>query len=301
VTDGPRPGKGAGGLDLGSLQPTGIADLDRLIVSRVQQRFVRPADAATTRQARIEAIFAGAPDEVENLVERTDARPPVAALSEAMQTAIASHPEVLEPETPLDELLELLADAITTPRPFLRWDPILEPAVVPRHPFTEAESLLTLVIRSGVEGPVPVEDGGDGLTLTLVDPPTFAATTLAARPELGLLWRGVSERHLAPPKVGQLTAELHGLFDAAFGGGSPDQIRTALATALRESGSFLDTTVADLSKPRPAAATRRVTAHITDRGHTDSHRSGGPAPRRTAHPGPVRRARRRPARRAVPP
>jgi hypothetical protein len=249
VTDGPRPGKGAGGLDLGSLQPTGIADLDRLIVSRVQQRFVRPADAATTRQARIEAIFAGAPDEVENLVERTDARPPVAALSEAMQTAIASHPEVLEPETPLDELLELLADAITTPRPFLRWDPILEPAVVPRHPFTEAESLLTLVIRSGVEGPVPVEDGGDGLTLTLVDPPTFAATTLAARPELGLLWRGVSERHLAPPKVGQLTAELHGLFDAAFGGGSPDQIRTALATALRESGSFLDTTVADLSKP----------------------------------------------------
>ncbi len=249
VTDGPRPGKGAAGLDLSGLQPTGVADLDRLIVSRVRERFTRAAASAPSRQARIEALFAGAPDDVEHLVERTDARTPVPAVSSALQTAIASHPEVLEPETPLGELLELLAAVITTPRPFLRWDPILEPAVVPRHPFTEAESLLTLVIRSGVEGPVPVEDGGDGLTLTLVEPPTFAAATLAARPELSLLWRGESERHLAPPKVGQLTAELHGLFDAAFGGGSPEQIRTALSTALRESGSFLDTTVADLSNP----------------------------------------------------
>jgi hypothetical protein len=263
VTDGPRPGKGAAGLDLGGLQPTGVADLDRLIVSRVQQRFAQTSDAPPTRQAQIEATFAGAAAQVEHLVERTDARPPVAALSEAMQTGIASHPEVLEPETPLDELLELLADAITTPRPFLRWDPILEPAVVPRHPYTEAESLLTLVVRSGVEGPVPVEDGGDGLTLTLVDPPTFAATTLAARPDLGLLWRGVSERHLAPPKVGQLTAELHGLFDAAFGGGSPEQVRTALATALREAGSFLDTTVADLSTPGARLPQPGVSLHTT--------------------------------------
>ncbi len=246
---GPRPGKGAPGLDLGDLQPTGVADLDRLIVSRIRRRFLRAVETARSRQARIEAAFAGAPDEVEHLVERTDARPPVETLSTAMRTGISAHPEILQPQTPLGELLELLADTITTPRPFLRWDPILEPAVVPRHPYTEAESLLTLVIRSGVEGPVPAADGGDGLTLTLVDPPSFAAATLAARPELGLLWRGASERHLAPPKVGQLTAELHGLFDAAFGNGSPDEIRAVLATALRESGSFLDTTVADLSTP----------------------------------------------------
>lgn len=249
ATEGPRPGRGAAGLDLRGLQPTGVVDLDRLIVSRLRERSTVATPAEQTRRSRIESVFAGAAERAEHLLERTDARTPAGLLASALQTALGSHPDVLTPSTPLGELLELLADVVTTPRPYLRWDPVLEPAVVPRHPFTEAESLLTLVVRSGVEGPVAVEDGGDGLTLALVEPPAFAAATLAARPDLDLLWRGDSQRHLAPPKVAQLTAELHGMFDAAFGGGSPAQVRTALAASLREAGTFLDTTVADLATP----------------------------------------------------
>ena len=58
------------------------------------------------------------------------------------------------------------------------------------------ESLLRLVIRSNVTQASP-----GALTVSITPPDQFAAETLAARPELGLVWRGDSQRHLAPPKT----------------------------------------------------------------------------------------------------
>ena len=115
--------------------------------------------------------------------------------------------------------LQLLLDVVTTPRPFLRWEPVLEPTVVPRHPYTEAESLLTLVIRSGVTGPDPA----DGVTMTVVPPSVYVPATLAANPGLDLQWHVDSQRHLVPPKASQFECELHGLFDEAFGSSDPAQ------------------------------------------------------------------------------
>lgn len=145
----------------------------------------------------------------------------------------------------LAEQLQLLADTVTDPVPFLRWDPVLEPAVVPRHAWSEGESLLTLVVRSGVDVAV-AEDGTVGVRL--VGPAEYAERAEREHTSLGLRRRATSERHLAPPKVAQLTAEQHGAFDAAFGGG-PDDVRRALALALREAGTFMDTDVADLDMP----------------------------------------------------
>ncbi len=158
------------------------------------------------------------------------------------QSAALSHPGLasLAPS-----VISTLADLVTTPRPFLRWDPVIEPVVVPRYPYTEAESLLTLVIRSGVEGPT----GEDGLELEIVPPEDYSADIVAAHPTLDLKWRRDSQRHIAPPKSSQLEAELHGMFDAAIGTASEAAVRTALGVALRESGTFLDPTVADLANP----------------------------------------------------
>ncbi|MCB0909784.1 MAG: hypothetical protein KDB63_22015, partial [Nocardioidaceae bacterium] len=174
---------------------------------------------------------------------RTDTALTHSALATAVAEAVRTMPEL--PPVTGGVVTELL-DLVTTPRPFLRWDPVVEPAVVPRHPYTEAESQLTLVIRSGVAVPDPT---GDPYTVDLVAPDDYAQQTRAAHPELDLLWRGTSQRHLASPKTSQLEAELHGHFDAAIGGAGAAAVRRALAVALRESGSFLSTTVADLHHP----------------------------------------------------
>lgn len=239
---GPRPGAGVKGLDLRGIAPAGFDEVDRVVRDRIIPKTQLRSRVGPTRRERIERTFDVAAAALPRLGERIDARVPPQVMGGALIAAMSTLVELSDLSGPV---LAEIADLITTPRPFLRWDPIVEPVVVPRHPYTEAESQLTLVIRSGVEP--PTDD--DPLAVTIVDPATYSAATIADHPELDLQWRADSQRHLAPPKSSQLDAELHGLFDDAIGAASPDAVRTALAIALRESGTLLDDTIADIANP----------------------------------------------------
>ncbi len=95
--------------------------------------------------------------------------------------------------------------------PYLRKEAAPPPAAVPRKRFTLGESHLHWVVRSD----------GDGRPVGLP-----------------------CQRHLVPPKASQHLAELHGMFDPAFGRNATAAAVTAqLQVALRESGSLLDPTV----------------------------------------------------------
>jgi hypothetical protein len=128
---------------------------------------------------------------------------------------------------------------------FRRYDPIAPPAVVPRIPFAEGESLERLVIRS--------------------DPDRSAEQYLAqalsplAAPN-GIEYRANCERHLAPPKASQEMAERHGCFEDAFGG-SAGQRRSAWLAASREAGTFADHEIPRLDDPHaqvPAGSPRWI-------------------------------------------
>ena len=109
-----------------------------------------------------------------------------------------------------DEARLAIHATVTTPRPYLRWDPVPTPTIVARHALGTGEQPAHLVVRSGVldgEGP-------------------------DARP--------TAERHLAPPKATQLEAETAGRFDTAIGTGDQAEIRRLYAVALAERGTFLD-------------------------------------------------------------
>jgi hypothetical protein len=112
---------------------------------------------------------------------------------------------------------------VTAPRPYLRWDPVPAPAVVPRHPLGPGEQPAHLVLRSGVP---------DGAT---------------------------AERHLAPPKASQLDAEAAGRFDTAIGTGDAAEVARLYAVALAERGTLLDQdrpslTDARATEPQPGIA-----------------------------------------------
>jgi hypothetical protein len=97
-------------------------------------------------------------------------------------------------------------------------------------------------VRSGID---VVNDPDAGDTVTIVDPTAYAARVAAA----GITYRDTCERHLAPPKVSQPEAELHGKFDDAIGSSDPTAQRSGLLAACREAGSFLDRTIPSLSDP----------------------------------------------------
>lgn len=107
---------------------------------------------------------------------------------------------------------------VTTPRPYLRWDPVPFPVIVAYDELGTGEQLSSVVIRTGVE-----TEGVDG--------------------------RRRSQRHIAPPKCSQLEAETAGLFDAAIGTGDDTQIATKYAIALIESGTLLDKDAPDPDNP----------------------------------------------------
>ena len=136
----------------------------------------------------------------------------------------------------------ITADTLTPLRPLLRWHPLEPPAVVPKLPFTEGESVRVLVIRSGID---VTNDPDLGDTITVVDPSTYATRLLA----LGITYTAISERHLAPPKVSQPEAECHGMFDDAIGSDDPALQQAALLAARREAGSFLDLSIPSLTDP----------------------------------------------------
>ena len=127
------------------------------------------------------------------------------------------------------------ASAISAELPFVRWQPVPPPTVVPRRPYSEGESNGVLVVRSWVSQ----------------DPATLAITTgspedyAAANPGR---W-ATCERHLVPPKTSQLEAEQHGAFDAAIA--SPDAAARNLwlHAAIREAGTLFDQQVPRLDDP----------------------------------------------------
>jgi hypothetical protein len=103
------------------------------------------------------------------------------------------------------------ADTVSTPRMFMRWDPIPPPTLVPRTAYTAGESLQRMVIRTGLVG----------------NP-------------------GLCERHIVPPKGSQMEAESDGRFDALWRAGN--HVR-AYAIALKERGTLFDTHIQDLNSP----------------------------------------------------
>ncbi|QKE84416.1 hypothetical protein [Arthrobacter sp. NEB 688] len=134
------------------------------------------------------------------------------------------------------------ASLVTPARPFLRWDPVPPPVVVPLAQFTEGESLRVVVVRSGV-----TQDPGT-LEVTVQPPDEYAAAVATEAP----LYAGSARRHLAPPKTSQVQAELHGVFDPGIDEGTPAARRRMLAWALRESGTWYDREVPHPSDPTGA-------------------------------------------------
>jgi hypothetical protein len=114
-------------------------------------------------------------------------------------------------------LAELSADAeepetITAPKPFLRWDPIPPPTLVPRVAYTTGESLQRMVIRTGLVGPA-----------------------------------GLCQRHIVPPKSSELEAEQDGRLDELMLTGNATR---GYAIALKERGNLFHTRIQDLNNPK---------------------------------------------------
>ncbi|MFC3687211.1 hypothetical protein ACFOLH_02515 [Aquipuribacter hungaricus] len=114
--------------------------------------------------------------------------------------------------------------SVTAPRPYLRWEPVPAPAVVPRHQLGTGEQPAHLVVRTGI----PAGEGPDT--------------------------RAAAERHVVPPKSTQAEAETAGLFDAAIGTGDAAETRRLYAVALAERGTLLDEQVPSLTDARATDA-----------------------------------------------
>ncbi len=130
---------------------------------------------------------------------------------------------------------------VTVQHVFQRFEPVPSPAVVPRRPYTEGESLMRMVIRSTLGVPPP-----EYVELARIVP---------------LAYRDANERHLAPPIVSQQLAEWHGRFDDGIGKNAPQPaVDEQFDIAARESGSFLQASP-DVSvfNPDPAATPTALT------------------------------------------
>ena len=219
-------------IDLSTGTPfTGDSTVDGSILSRLQQR----RSAPLTRMGRAERI---------------------ASVDRASLVGRAFEDAILDPETPLlidpvefdpsviaggiDPVSDLdprAVLAVTELRPFLRWEPVQPPTVVARHNNSAGESLLQMVIRSGVT------QNPDTLEIDVIPPDEYAA----ANP--GHNYRGRAQRHLVPPKSSQYESELHGAFDAAIGSTDPADHKRLLAIAVREAGTLFDVDVPRLDDP----------------------------------------------------
>jgi hypothetical protein len=126
---------------------------------------------------------------------------------------------------------DLLPQHTSEPHTFRRFDPVPSPAIVPRRPFTEGESLLRMVIRSTLD----------------VLPESYVRLQrirqLVGHTDPLLTYRAANERHLAPPLASQQLAEWHGMFDDAVGiDAAQSDVDEQFDVAALESGSFLDPT-----------------------------------------------------------
>ena len=120
-----------------------------------------------------------------------------------------------------------------------RFEPLEPPVLAPRGVLGEGETIDRLVVRSANE----------------FSPRAFARRNRASA--------AANQRHLIPAKTTQVTAELHGSFDAAFGSGSAEAIARAYELARREGGTLDGTNdnldnVVSLGKPGDAEATPSI-------------------------------------------
>jgi hypothetical protein len=112
---------------------------------------------------------------------------------------------------------------------YSRFEPIASPVVIPTAMITEGESIERMVIRSNYNQ-TPQEYINDELVedaLSGYDHQYYIT----------------SVRHIAPPKVAQFMAEMHGEFDEAIGAGQ--NIQAWFNIAIKEQGTFRDPVIYD--------------------------------------------------------
>lgn len=193
---------------------------------------VTPAAAAIQAvSAHLDALRAGVEERdgatVVAALRNDDAlRPPIAddrndrrARIERAMTSVVEHASLTRTHPELDIEPEQFAQlglgedpkTASVPRPFLRWDPITTPVLVPRNAYTIGESLQRMVIRTGLTG-TP----------------------------------GLCQRHVVPPKGSELEAEQDGRLDALMRAGNRAR---AYAIGLKERGSLLHKRIQDLNNP----------------------------------------------------
>jgi hypothetical protein len=201
------------------------------LATRLERRAPIAPVAFDRHTAVAAAIAAAVGDREQPFLADTAVRTP-----DGLAPMVASHASA-EIALALADAVERAYATITPQRPFLRWDPVPSPALVPLRRYTEGESLRVLVVRSGVT------QDPDTLEITVTPPHVYVAPLGA----FGYVEE--SERHLAPPKTSQVQAELHGVFDQAIGSTKAADQQKLLGIALLENGSFLDLDIADIDNP----------------------------------------------------
>lgn len=205
-------------------QPSSIFPLATELLSgnpRIDSRLQDLVSAATgeeTGASTIQRQFEAAASAARILAESRDiprVRPQL-RIDPAEFAKLARHDDLVLPE----HLRLPTRYTVTTPRPYLRWEPVPAPVLVPRRKLGTGEQTGHLVVRSGT----PEASGPDA--------------------------QSSAERHIAPPKATQLEAEAAGRFDAAIGTGDAAAIRRLYAVALAERGTLLDQFVPSTQDPR---------------------------------------------------
>ena len=216
---------------LDALRSTPLGALHEPVVPRASA-----ARLAASRASLVRAVFNNVSAQHEQPISRSTIVTDLTSLSDLIASQIG-HGVGAGPVEVNPGAVEKALKTVTALRPFLRWEPVPPPAVVPLKAYTEAESLRVLVVRSGVSQ----------------DPTTLAVTVTSPIAS--------SQRHLAPPKTSQVQAELHGVFDAGIdtttlAAAAEQARREMLAIALREDGSFFDLQVPHPTDPNGAPTTQ---------------------------------------------
>ena len=212
------PGQGGAGLELAQALPE--------IVGRLQvKRGEGVAQPQTSGLAEVRSVLAG------GLADDDVAPTATARLNPAViASGLALDRDLLAGPIAVAEAL-----AISAELPFVRYQPVPPPAVVPRRLFTEGESNAVMVIRSWVSQ--------DPATLTV------ASGTAQEYADANPGRFATNERHLVPPKTSQLEAEEHAAFDAAIASPDAGARNLWLHAAIRESGTLFDLDVPRLDDP----------------------------------------------------
>ncbi len=119
----------------------------------------------------------------------------------------------------------------SNPVRFGRFEPVLPPAILLRTRLTEGESAERMVIRSNYD--MTAQEYGS-------NPDVQQAISA-----YGHAYLPNNQRHFAPAKTAQITAEMHGEFDEAIGKGQ--NIQSWFHIAVKERGTFLDPMIVDTS------------------------------------------------------